>query len=433
MADNTLSKWFPVTKQSWGINAVPLLAIMGEASIADNAQPMTASMLCLLPRILPAPQALLKPTRPSGLPTYTANVVGIYNGICLNEIRFFANIIHPLDEGEPYSFKVIEIKHAADNAGQKAKVLAKANNGNSIPMAPLSNSEGPTAEERPDHHAPTTNHSLDLESGNGHHARASIQAEPARGIQRRRTAKQKAADRLSNPILKKGERPVMPPALTSPIHVITIISFVMTLAIFGLAAYWRDTNALIAVFIISLQASLVGYASWWKPQLMTRDSNGVPVPPGDMLIRTSKSSFILVKCNEDVARELYTGPEQCEYYVGPKNYRILMAIATMLLMVGVVLLGNTKFNAQVVISASYILLNGAYWIFGMIPKAYFWDMTRYTCKDITEEDAKNADKEKLELAGVEVSPSFTRTLWYAIRETNGHTGWVERSGAAPST
>jgi hypothetical protein len=51
---------------------------------------------------------------------------------------------------------------------------------------------------------------------------------------------------------------------------------------------------------------------------------------------------------------------------------------------------------------------------------------------VTPEDAKNAD----EITDVndqrEGYPSFTRTLWFAIRETQ-LTGWVGRSGAAPGT
>lgn len=52
-------------------------------------------------------------------------------------------------------------------------------------------------------------------------------------------------------------------------------------------------------------------------------------------------------------------------------------------------------------------------------------------KDITPKDALDAHKE----TGPdprEDAPSFTRTLWYAIRETR-HVAWVERSGAMPGT
>lgn len=427
MANNIISNWFPVTKENWGLDAVTLLAVIGEAAMADNAQPMTASVLCLLPRILPAPQTLLKPTRPARLPTYIANVAGIYNGVRMGSVRFFANIIHPLEDAKHYSLKVIEITHADQAQDAPAGAFQKRMSSWSAYLLPGGLADASTSTTKTPKPTVSEDESgPDLERG-------SAQLSPTQGIHRRRTAKEKLTAFVANPTLKPRTRPAVPPALTSPIHLLTVFSFALTLVIFGLTAYWRDGNAFIAIFIISLQASLVGYASWWRPTLMVRPPHQGPVPAADMMIRTREASFILIKCNDDVARELYTGAEECEYYVGPTWYRFLMALGTMLLMVGVVLLGNTKFNAQAIISASYILLNGAYWLLGMVPQKYFWDMSRYKWREVDVPDARDADKHTEHLSGVEAYPSFTRTLWYAIRETGGQIGWVERSGSAPDT
>lgn len=442
-SDGPVATWFPVSKDSWGLDVVTLLAVIGESSMEDHAQPITASVLCLLPRILPAPQALLKSKRPTRLPTYNAQMVGVHNGVALDSVGFFANIIHPLDDQAPYSFKVLEIKHTDDvfangigappRRGSWAgrlwnRSVAKGKSAalkHSIDRPP---SEHADCKKDTRQGAKGVKFDVDVEKGDQ-------PPEPTMGIKRRRTAKEKVTDFMANPTLTPTARPAVPPAWSSPIHVATVASFVLTMLIFGLTAYWKDGNALIAIFIISVQASLVGYASWWRPRLMVRPPHTTNVPPGDMMIRTREGAFILVKCTEEVARELYTGTEDCEYHVGPKTYRFLMAMGTMLLMVGVVLLGNTRFEAQVLISGSYIALNGAYWLLGMLPRRYFWDLSRYEWKDITPSDAKNSDRMVVGGAdnnGVEGYPSFTRTLWYAIRETKS-TGWVERSGAAPST
>ncbi|KAG5913880.1 hypothetical protein E4U42_000816 [Claviceps africana] len=156
------------------------------------------------------------------------------------------------------------------------------------------------------------------------------------------------------------------------------------------------------------------------------------VPRGDVLIRTREGAFVLVRCSEEVARELYSGTEECEYYVGGNTYRALMALGTMLLMLSVVLLGNCTWELKVLIGASYIVLNGLYWGLGMIPRSYFWDLSRYTWTDVTPRDSVSAHRVTRPADQREGHPSFTRTLWYAIRETR-LTGWVERSGAAPST
>ena len=154
------------------------------------------------------------------------------------------------------------------------------------------------------------------------------------------------------------------------------------------------------------------------------------VPPGDMIIRTREGAFLLVKCNENVARELYIGTEECVYKVKTQRYRILVGLGTFLLMVSVVLLGNCNFAMQAAIGVSYILLNGLFWGASLVEKKRFWDLSGYEWENITPNDALNADeKQDNSLGG---RPSFTRTMWYAIRETK-KVGWVKRGGAAPST
>lgn len=162
---------------------------------------------------------------------------------------------------------------------------------------------------------------------------------------------------------------------------------------------------------------------------MERDSRA-KVPPGDVVIRTREGAFLLVKCDEDVARELYTGTEGCKYTVKTKAYRFLVALGTFLLMVSVVLLGNCNFAMQAAVGASYIVLNGAYWAVSLVNKRMFWDLSSYECEEATPPDAEHAHKKQSET--IEGKPNFTRTLWYAIRETK-KTGWVRSSGAAPRT
>lgn len=111
-----------------------------------------------------------------------------------------------------------------------------------------------------------------------------------------------------------------------------------------------------------------------------------------MLICKHEGGFILVKCDEDVSQELYTRTEECKYLVGAQRYRFLMAMGTMLLMMGVVLVDNTKFKAQAIISTDYILLNGAYWLLGLTTKKDFWDVSRYTWVETNITDVRNADE-----------------------------------------
>ncbi|OIW25036.1 hypothetical protein CONLIGDRAFT_636170 [Coniochaeta ligniaria NRRL 30616] len=251
-------------------------------------------------------------------------------------------------------------------------------------------------------------------------------------LRRRQTVSEKMTDYLASPTLENtNKRPAVPATLYSPVHVVSFLSCLLSLALVGTAVYWQDGTAIVAVGAISVASSVVGYASWWKPMLMNR-SHTNQVPRGDVVIRTREGAFVLIRCTEEVARELYSGTEECIYYVADRNYPAYMGIGTVLLMISVVLLGNCNWNSQVFIGASYITLNGLYWAMGLLPREYFWDMSRYKCVDKTPEDAKGAHATTNEGDQREGVKSYTRTLWYAIRETK-RTGWVERSGAAPGT
>lgn len=67
--------------------------------------------------------------------------------------------------------------------------------------------------------------------------------------------------------------------------------------------YWKDGVAPLAVGIVSLATSIVGYASWRRPVLMVRARRD-KATAGDIVIRTQQGGFILVLCSDEVAREL---------------------------------------------------------------------------------------------------------------------------------
>lgn len=48
-------KWFPNTKDNWSLDVVTLLAVIDESSMTEYSQTITASLLCLIPRLIPAP------------------------------------------------------------------------------------------------------------------------------------------------------------------------------------------------------------------------------------------------------------------------------------------------------------------------------------------------------------------------------------------
>lgn len=463
-------KWFPNVRSGWSLDVVNLLVVIGESSVAENAQVLTASLPGMLPRLLPAPQALLKPSRPSRMPETHARMTGVYSGTTLDSVGFFANIITPLDDQPAFSFKVLEIKHAelmgervpaGKQTGSKWHALTKLkrtltggkkSRGEENEESDLQRGRyrsrfppGLPDEESGDGREQRTG------NGNGHHdgphRQLTVQFTETtladktgadhlppgfHPPSRRSTARSRAQDLLTSPtVAVGGDRPAVPAKILSPTHILSIFSCALSIAIIVTAFVCQDGTAILAVTLISSASTVAGFASFWRPILMKRKHTN-EVPRGDVLIRTREGAFVLIRCSEEVARELYSGTEECEYYVGGNTYRALMALGTMLLMISVVLLGNCTWELKVLIGASYITLNGLYWGLGMIPRSYFWDLSRYEWNDVTPEDASHAHQVTNESDQREGHPSFTRTLWYAIRETK-LIGWVERSGAAPST
>ncbi|KAI0112542.1 hypothetical protein GGR51DRAFT_44944 [Nemania sp. FL0031] len=429
----------------WRLDVVTLLAVIGESSIAEHAQIITASVLCLAPRIIPAPQALLKPSRPQRLPETTARMTGVYSGVVLDTVGFFANIIHPLDELQPFAFKVLEIKHRdKNNAGGIEVPAPMANGGASFfgKFRPYTRTnttlsarsiKGPPADALDDD--PESARPRGRATGLSVNFPPDIEAAhepPRQGITRRPTMKEKVQDFVANPTLANmAARPAIPATLFSPMHILEAFSVLLTFAIIAWAAYQKDGTAIIAVSLMGSASSVVGWASWWRPILMNR-SHTNKVPAGDVIIRTREGAFLLIKCTEEVARELYSGTEECEYHVSGQAYRVLMGLGTLMIMISVILLGNCKWNSQIFIGGSYIVLNALYWTMGLLPKRLFWDLSRYEFNDVTPPEARNADKTTDSNDPREGVKSFTRTLWFAIRETK-RTAWVQRSGAAPVT
>ncbi len=79
--------------KTFQLDIVGFLAILGESSVTANAQVSALSRLFYLPRLLPAPQALLPPTRPNELPSTKAWVTGVQSGNSKEHIHHVANIL----------------------------------------------------------------------------------------------------------------------------------------------------------------------------------------------------------------------------------------------------------------------------------------------------------------------------------------------------
>jgi hypothetical protein len=256
-----------------------------------------------------------------------------------------------------------------------------------------------------------------------------------------------------------------------------------SLILFALALWRTDGFAMLANIMLSSLSSLVGYSGKWKLNLQKRANRGRYTPPGDVVIRYDKGNFLIVSCDEDVARELYFAPEGINYLVKNQwQYRVISLLGTIMLMFGVIFLANSSTWMQLCFAVAYITMNALYWIVAALPSRVHWDTSCFKVSDQAIEvrvdtgvppaakpatkppakggskkgDVKQATEEKTQAAEVTAqvkvtppttlpqklpghttkfvdrNPTYTWALWKAILVTQT-TDWVKGSDAAPDT
>ncbi|KAL8995719.1 MAG: hypothetical protein Q9169_004613 [Polycauliona sp. 2 TL-2023] len=303
-----------------------LLAILGESSVLVQSQVAALSWFFLVPRLVPAPQALIRTTRPERLEPTNGKVVGAYSGGKRDYVNHLAHLLHEGNSLPAYSVRCEKVTCTTSTASDiKAKEL-------------------------------------------------------------------------------------------SPVNLLSVLGTLMSVALFGLAIWRNDGFALVAILALSFLSTLVGIGNRWSLRLRKRVADRV-VPPSDVVINYPNGSFLIIKCDESTARSLYWHPEECEYAVGATVYRAISLCGTLVLMLGVICLGNSTLNLQVGFAASYIILNAAYWVVAALPPQWNWDLSYYHVKRIKYE-------------GPEQMQTFTEALWKAIAITQtAH--WVNVGSIAP--
>ena len=95
------------------LDIVGIVAILGEASTSRTSQISALSWHHVFPRLMPAPQALLKHEREKRLPTEKGTVVGAYSGNLSHELNLFCQLLHKR-ELEKNEVELVEVKKKPD-------------------------------------------------------------------------------------------------------------------------------------------------------------------------------------------------------------------------------------------------------------------------------------------------------------------------------
>ena len=301
------------------------LAILGESSVLANAQVSSLSLFFLLPRLLPAPQALIRSVRPESLATSTGKVLGAHSGGTRECVSYVANLLHSDRPLPAYAVRCERIKKDKSKRGVTARSF-------------------------------------------------------------------------------------------SPVTFLSVLGCAMSIALVVVSVVKEDGMALLATILLSSLTTLVGIGNRWTLRLKKREAKRL-VPPSDIVIVYPRGAFLIVRCDEEIARELYWHPEQCEYVVGVTTYRILALVSTLMLMFGVIFLGNASLTLQTCYAGAYLILNTAYWTVAALPQGWNWDLS---CFRVETERYVGGEQRK----------SFTSALWTSIAITQS-TQWVKNGQVAP--
>lgn len=267
------------------LDIVGIVAILGDASITRNAQASALGWHHILPRLMPAPQALLKHEQDKQLPTIPGMIASTESGHVVNEFNTFFQLLHKDDLGK---FEVQLV----------------------------------TVRSQP--------------SGNDN---------------------EKKAERLKAPY---GVKPF------SLLALLSITGFLMSVGIIIGSVICEDGFALLAVVLLSSTSTVIGFASWCTLKstetVGQRASTAQSLLPDDNLVvfYPETNAFRVIQCSSEVAR-LHMYNDSCIYMLGDNFYRFLGLVASVLLMAGLLSLGNSKTKMQIAFAGCYILLNILYW------------------------------------------------------------------------
>ncbi|KAJ5338965.1 hypothetical protein N7452_005693 [Penicillium brevicompactum] len=367
--------WFPLNvekEKSWSFDIVGLLAVVGGSATQKYAHVITASPFGVIPRLLPAPETLLNPDRPTRLPSFKdATVYGVQGGYRVDEVNFFANVIHQIGSLKEYEFQSFHIEHKEEVVEQIRRENESLEQG--APRGGL----------------------VDVEMGNN--------------TDQNRPQKPKSEMRKVFVELKPF----------SMLNMVTLASILMTIGLFVWAGVQHEAVAFLGLGTMSLSTCMACMSARWRPILSIRKAKLV-IPRGDVVIRTRSGAFVVVTCTEEVARELYTGAETCDYVFNGWIHQCLLGSSTIFLMAAIIFFSNCSWEIQIAVGLAYIILNFMYWAMALLAQPEdMWDMK---CRFIVKKHkGKSVQTE-----------NFTEVLWEAIKATKS-IDWIKMHKIAPNT
>lgn len=203
-----------------------------------------------------------------------------------------------------------------------------------------------------------------------------------------------------------------------PVVLANLFGCALSILLLVLSLVYGDGMSLLTTLLLSVVSVFVGITNRWSLRLPKRPPR--TPPQGDVVIRWPNASFLVIRCTEDIARELFFSPESVDYYLDWTNgFIFLSLLGTLFLMISMVALANAKIQLPIAWAGCYIVLNIAHWVAAALPRKLNWDFSTY----ILQEQS---------IDGGPFNRTFTDALWKAILLTQS-VRWVKATSAAPKT
>ena len=219
---------------------------------------------------------------------------------------------------------------------------------------------------------------------------------------------------------------------TGPLALLAVLGFLLFAGLLSAAILLHDGMALLSVIMVSMSSTVVGIGAYTKIQFPEPDDGLQRDRPGDVIIRSSEGSFLVVKCPLDVANELFFEPRfRYHSWVSIPGYRALTSVGSLMLLFGLVVAINAKAEFQMLLILAYGASIFNLLIANMLPARIHWVLSDYLvewdeCKVLGSDEDSHG---RISTVTIQNGTS-TRALWIAIALSK-RAAWATRSQAVP--
>lgn len=221
-----------------------------------------------------------------------------------------------------------------------------------------------------------------------------------------------------------------------PLAGVTLLGFFISLALFIISLVLGDGMSLLATLLLSGLSTLVGISNKWELRLPRYHKPGTNLPPGDVVIRYPNKSFLVVFCDEEVARELFWAVDEIKYHIrNGTTYRMISLIGTLMLMLGVIVLANAKLPLKFCWTGAYLVLNAAHWAAAALPQHLHWD---FSCFKVEEQGIAGGPNNATYMDAVGKAVIVTKSIeWirlgHAVPKTRKWDEWMAETERAANS